>query len=74
MTVFWTDGSSQTDESSYEYKVERRLNPDLSMALTGILGVIAVSSIIWAVLTHVLMKRFEVESVGGLATTYDQPF
>lgn len=74
MTVFWTDGSSQTDESSYDYQVKRMLNPDLSMALTGILGVIAVSSIIWAVVTHVLMKRYEVESVGGLAPTYDQPY
>ncbi len=67
MTVFWTDGSSQTDESSYDYQVNRRLNPDLTLALTGILGVIAVASIIWAVVSHVLMKRYEVESVGGLA-------
>jgi hypothetical protein len=71
MTVFWTDGTVDDDTSSYDYQVNRALNPDLSLALTGILGVIAVSSIIWAVVAHVLMKRYEVESVGGLASTYD---
>lgn len=71
MTVFWTDGTAQDDTSSYDYQVNRGLNPDLTMALTGILGVIAVSSIVWAVVAHVLMKRYEVESVGGLATTME---
>lgn len=70
MTVFWTDGTPEEDESSYDYQVIRLLNPDLSMALTGILGVIAISSIIWAGVSHVLMKRYELESVGGLATTF----
>jgi hypothetical protein len=71
MTVFWTDGTTEDDTSSYDYQVNRGLNPDLTLALTGILGVIAVSSIIWSVVAHVLMKRYEVESVGGLSTTYD---
>lgn len=70
MTVFWTDGTPEEDESSYDYQVIRLLNPDLSMALTGLLGVIAISSIIWAGVSHVLMKRYELESVGGLATTF----
>lgn len=70
MTVFWTDGTPENDESSYDYQVKRLLNPDLSLALTGILGVIAISSIIWAGVSHVLMKRYEIESVGGLATTF----
>ena len=70
MTVFWTDGTTETLESSYDYRLERALNPDLSLALTGMLGVIAISSIVWAVISHVLMKRYEVESVGGLATSY----
>ncbi|UCC93422.1 MAG: hypothetical protein JSW25_01790, partial [Thermoplasmata archaeon] len=74
MTVFWTDGTVQAEHSSYDYQVVRLMNPDLSLALTGILGVVAVSSIIWAVIAHVLMKRFEVESVGGLATTYESDF
>jgi hypothetical protein len=70
MTVFWTDGTPDTDESSYDYQVNRLLNPDLSLALTGILGTIAISSIIWAGISHVLMKRYEIESVGGLATSF----
>lgn len=74
LTVFWTDGTAQDEESSYDYQVNRLLNPDLSLALTGILGVIAVSSIIWAVVSYVLMKRFEIESVGGLATSFDQTY
>jgi hypothetical protein len=74
MTVFWTDGTPSDDTSSYDYQVDRALNVDLSLALTGMLGVIAVSSIIWAVVAHVLMKRYEVESVGGLASTYDQTY
>jgi len=74
LTVFWTDGTPQTDESSYDYQVNRLLNPDLSLALTGILGVIAISSIIWAVVAHVLMKRFEIQSVGGLATSFDESY
>lgn len=74
MTVFWTEGSPETYESSYQYNVKRNMNPELSIALTGILGVIAVSSIIYAVVAHVLMKRFEVESVGGLATSFNDPF
>jgi hypothetical protein len=74
MTVFWTDGTAQDDTSSFDYKVNRALNPDLTLALTGILGVIAVSSIIWAVVSHILMKRYEVESVGGLSSTIDGPY
>jgi hypothetical protein len=74
MTVFWTDGSVEAEHSSYDYQVNRLLNPDLALALTGILGVIAVSSIIWAVVAHVLMKRYEIESVGGLATTFESDF
>ncbi len=75
MTVFWTDGTPENDESSYDYKVNRLLNPDLSLALTGILGAIAISSIIWAGVSHVLMKRYEIESVGGLSTTFsDDPY
>jgi hypothetical protein len=74
MTVFWTEGNPETYESSYIYKVERKMNPELSLALTGILGVVAVSSIIYAVVAHVLMKRYEVESVGGLATTFEEPY
>jgi hypothetical protein len=74
MTVFWTDGSVEAEHSSYDYQVNRLLNPDLGVALTGILGVIAVSSIIWAVVTHVMMKRYEIESVGGLATTFDTDY
>jgi len=75
MTVFWTDGTPENDVSSYDYQVNRLLNPDLSLALTGILGVIAISSIIWAGVSHVLMKRYEIESVGGLSTTFsDDPY
>lgn len=74
MTVFWTDGTPDYEVSSYDYQVDRALNPDLSLALTGMLGVIAVSSIIWMAVAHVLMKRYEVESVGGLAITYDQTY
>ena len=71
LTVFWTDGTVDDDTSSFDYKVNRALNPDLGLALTGILGVIAISSIIWSVVAHVLMKRYEIESVGGLATEID---
>ena len=74
MTVFWTDGTAEDDTSSFDYQVNRALNPDLSLALTGILGVIAISSIVWAVVSHVLMKRYEVESVGGLSTSYDRGY
>jgi len=74
MTVFWTDGAPEDDTSSYDYQVNRALNTDLGVALTGILGVIAVSSIVWAVVAHVLMKRYEVESVGGLATSHDRTY
>jgi hypothetical protein len=74
MTVFWTDGSVEAEHSSYDYQINRQLNNDLSLALTGILGVIAVSSIIWAVVSHVMMKRYEIESVGGLATTFESDY
>ncbi|NIP36056.1 MAG: hypothetical protein GWN18_13925 [Thermoplasmata archaeon] len=74
MTVFWTDGSVDDDTSSFDYQVNRALNPDLSLALTGILGVIAISSIVWAVVAHVLMKRYEIESVGGLTSTFDETY
>lgn len=74
MTVFWTDGSSGVEESSYDYQVDRVLNPDLTLALTYILGVIAVTSIIWTAISHVLMKRYEVESVGGLSDTLGSPY
>ncbi len=74
LTVFWTDGSVADDTSSFDYQVNRALNPDLALALTGILGVIAISSIVWAVVAHVLMKRYEVESVGGLASTFDETY
>lgn len=74
MTVFWTEGEGGDDTSEYIYELSRSINPQLTLALTGLLGVIAVSSIIYAVIAYVLMKRFEVESVGGLATFSDDGY
>ncbi len=74
MTVFWTEGEGSDDTSEYIYELSRSINPQLTLALTGLLGVIAVSSIIYAVIAYVLMKRFEVESVGGLATFSDDGY
>jgi len=71
MTVFWTEGEGGDGTSEFIYHLNRAINPELNMALTGLLGVIAISSLIWAVVAYVLMKRFEVESVGGLATYID---
>lgn len=68
-TVFWTEGESGDNTSEFVYVLSRDINSDLTSALTGLLAVIAISSIIWAVVAYVLMKRFEVESVGGLAGT-----
>lgn len=73
MTVFWTDGSAGESASSYIYRVDRVINSELKVALTGILGVIAISGILWGVVTYVLKQRFEVESVGGLATHLSDP-
>lgn len=69
-TEIFTDGTPTDDTSDFDYQVKRRLNPELAIALTGFLGVIAVSSLIWAAVAYVLMKRYEVESVGGLAGTF----
>ena len=74
MTVFWTEAEGGTDTSEFIYQLDRAINPELTLALTGLLGVIAISSLIWAVVAYVLMKRFEVASVGGLATYADDGF
>jgi hypothetical protein len=65
----YTDGSPQSDETEFKYTIERKLNPELSTALVGLLGVIMVVNIVWAVIAFVLVRRYEVESVGGLATS-----
>ncbi len=54
-------------ESDTVYKIERHINPDLELALTWFLLVIAIANIAWTVVTYVLMRKYEVASVGGLA-------
>lgn len=66
----WAMVEDPTDpETRYEYNIHRKLNPELKISLTGFLGAIAVANIVWAVITFILMKRYETESVGGLATS-----
>ena len=71
-TVFWTEGEVGDTTSEYKYVLSRKINPELTSALTGLLAVIAITSIVWAVVAYILMKRFEVESVGGLAGTMSE--
>jgi hypothetical protein len=59
--------SGNLTESDVIYKIERHINPDLGLALTWFLLVIAIANIAWTVVTYVLMRRYEVQSVGGLA-------
>jgi hypothetical protein len=68
----YIEGTPTETEAEFTYRLERFLNPEISVALTGFLAVIAVANIVWAVVTYLLMKRYEVESVGGLAT-YSEP-
>jgi hypothetical protein len=67
---FYIDENSAIETSDYHYHVERFLNPEISHALTGFLAVIAIANIAWGAIAFVLMKRYEVESVGGLATGF----
>ena len=69
----WIEGTPTQEETEFLYKLERFLNPEISISLTGFLGVIGVSNIVWAVIAYVLMRRYEVESVGGLATFPELP-
>jgi hypothetical protein len=64
---FYIEDDSTAEESEYTYHVERMLNAEISHALTGFLAVIAIAHIVWTAVAYVLMKRYEVESVGGLA-------
>jgi hypothetical protein len=64
----YIDGTPTDDTAEFTYRLERFLNPEISVSLTGFLGVIAVASLVWTVIAYLLMRRYEVESVGGLAT------
>ena len=59
--------SGNMTESDVVYQIERHINPDLELALTWFLLVIAIANIVWTVVTYVLMRKYEVESVGGLS-------
>jgi|MudIll2142460700_1097286.scaffolds.fasta_scaffold29551_2 hypothetical protein len=59
--------SGNLTESDVIYKIERHINPDLELALTWFLLVIAIANIAWTVVTYVLMRKYETASVGGLA-------
>jgi hypothetical protein len=69
----YIEGTPTDEEAEFTYRLERYLNPEISVALTGFLGAIAVANIVWAAVAYMLMKRYEVESVGGLATFPAQP-
>ena len=64
----WIEGTPTDQETEFEYRLDRYLNPEISISLTGFLGVIGVVNIVWGSIALVLMRRYEVESVGGLAT------
>ncbi len=64
------DENTMGGTTTFVYKLERNLNPEVGIALTGFLGVIAVANIVWFVIAFVLMRRYEVESVGGLASMF----
>jgi hypothetical protein len=64
----YINGGPQGNLSGTIYRIDRHLNPDLRTALTTLLLVIAIANITWTVVTYVLMRKYEVESVGGLAT------
>jgi hypothetical protein len=61
------EDTGQGTESDVVYMVDRKVNPDLRTALTGLLLVIAIANLVWTVACYVLMRKYEVESVGGLA-------
>ena len=67
-TELSVEDSPSGGTTTFHYQIKRDLNPEIDIALTGFLGVIAVANIVWCVIAFVLMRRYEVESVGGLAT------
>ena len=67
----WIEGGPEGTQSDLVYKIDRHINSDLKVSLTTFLLIIAIANLAWTVVTYVLMRRYEVQSVGGLAATED---
>jgi len=63
----YIEGGPEGTQSDLVYRIDRHINPDLRVSLTTFLLIIAIANLAWTVVTYVLMRRYEVESVGGLA-------
>ena len=65
------EGGPEGTQSDLVYRIDRHVNPDLKVSLTTFLLIIAIANLAWTVVTYVLMRRYEVQSVGGLAAPED---
>ena len=63
----YIEGGPDGTQSDLVYRIDRHVNPDLRVSLTTFLLIIAIANLAWTVVTYILMRRYEVESVGGLA-------
>jgi hypothetical protein len=67
----WIEGGPEGTQSDLVYKIDRHINSDLKVSLTTFLLIIAIANLAWTVVTYILMRRYEVQSVGGLAAPED---
>lgn len=67
----YIEGGPEGTQSDVVYRIDRHINSDLTVSLTTFLLIIAIANLAWTVVTYVLMRRYEVESVGGLAAPED---